>query len=304
MPKAGSIASRVPKAVWVMRRSASISRPNEITGVMSAISAASASTRQSGAPATTCGSPTAVVHTAAMGIVRASPLIPEKRSPTSCVSTLYRPQQTPASSAKPMPIRSTFPCQGSVSSTTPASASAGQTSPFRRRLAMPATASGPRNSIATAVLSGMRSTAARKKVVMNPVTAPRASSAGRSRIRSDRSEGRTMTQRKTAPKHMRSQAVPAGPACSITPTESAFDTWISSIAATAIVHGGMPVRGAAAFTGGPPRCGARPPRPVRRPRARIAPGRDGGSRRRDRRRRERRERRPCRARGPRRRHRR
>ncbi len=104
------------------------------------------------------------------------------------------------------------PCHGRVISTTPASASSGQTRARRRLLITPARTSGPRNSIATAVPSGIRCTAERKNVVMNPVAAPSAISAGRSRGRIDRSDGRTITVRKIAPKPIRSQAAPAGPA--------------------------------------------------------------------------------------------
>ena len=78
-------------------------------------------------------------------------------------------------------------------------------------LAIRATVRGPRNSIATAVPSGMRSIAARKNVVMKPVTTPRISSAGRSFRRNEAIAGRAMSHRNTIPKHMRNQAVPAGP---------------------------------------------------------------------------------------------
>ena len=39
----------------------------------------------------------------------------------------------------------------------------------------------------------------------------------------------------------RSQAVPAGPTCSIRPTESAELSWTASIAAPAHIHGGIAV---------------------------------------------------------------
>jgi hypothetical protein len=68
-PNAGSIASRVPKAVCVMRRSASISRPNEMTGVSKAMPAARRMIGRVRVPAITEGTPMMVVTTAAMGIV-------------------------------------------------------------------------------------------------------------------------------------------------------------------------------------------------------------------------------------------
>ncbi len=117
----------------------------------------------------------------------------------------------------------------------------------RRGLMRPATVSGPRNSMATAVPSGMRATAARKKVVMKPVTMPRTSRAGRWRSRRLRSAGRAMSHRNTMPKLIRSHAVPAGPTWAMTGTDSALETCTASIAATAIVHGGT-VDGAAAGT--------------------------------------------------------
>ncbi|GAA2178940.1 hypothetical protein GCM10009847_11000 [Leucobacter tardus] len=62
-----------------------------------------------------------------------------------------------------------------------------------------------------------------------------------SRARMLRRAGRAIAQRNSVPKHMRSHAVPAGPIAAITLTESALETWISIMAATAIDHGGIPV---------------------------------------------------------------
>ncbi len=49
-PNAGSIESSVPNAVWVMRLSASISSPNAMTGVISAMPAAAGNTHHVSSP--------------------------------------------------------------------------------------------------------------------------------------------------------------------------------------------------------------------------------------------------------------
>ena len=87
------------------------------------------------------------------------------------------------------------PCQGSVSSSTPAAA----TRAHRRAVPRPraiATPSGPRNSNALAVPSGSRSTAAMNRIVTPAVTTPRATQESRlDRVKAD-GRGRTSTSQK------------------------------------------------------------------------------------------------------------
>ena len=73
-----------------------------------------------------------------------------------------------------------------------------------------------------------------ENVVMKPVTTPSASSAGRSLRRRERIAERASIQRKTAPKHIRSQAVPPAPTCSITGTERALASCTASMAVIGI----------------------------------------------------------------------
>ena len=150
--------------------------------------------------------------------------------------------------AKAMPAALMAPCQGSVSSTTPSSARAGQIRARRLWLRTAATVSGPRNSIATAVPSGMRSMAARNAMVTSPVVTPRPSSAGTSRRRIARSGGRASARKISAPMLSRSQAVPAGPTAAIRSTDRAEPSWTDSIAATASAHGGTAPGGHGAWS--------------------------------------------------------
>ena len=140
--------------------------------------------------------------------------------------------------ASAMPSGSTVPCHGCVNSSTPVSANAGHTSRARLRLRRTATPSGPRNSIATAVPSGMRSIAARKLVVISPVVTPSARAARRSAHRSPRTCGRLMSRKMTAPAVSRSQAVPPAPTVSKRLTDRAAPICTLSIAATASDHAG------------------------------------------------------------------
>src|ERR1700712_1027233 len=84
----------------------------------------------------------------------------------------------------------------------------------------------------------MRSIAARKAVLCSPVVTPRTSSAGRSRPRTVRTDGRAMAMNTTAPTERRSQAVPAGPAVAMRWVDKAEPTCTDNIAVTARVHGG------------------------------------------------------------------
>ena len=84
---AGSRAIRVPNAVGVIRRSASISNANGSTGSRSASPAEAARTPRVMCPEA-CGMPTTAAVTAAMGTVSESAPTPVKRSPTCWVSTM------------------------------------------------------------------------------------------------------------------------------------------------------------------------------------------------------------------------
>ena len=84
---AGSRAIRVPNAVGVMRRRASISSAYGRTGSSRAQPGAAASTSRLRWPAA-CGMPTTAAVAAAIGTVRDSALMPVKRSPTCWVSTM------------------------------------------------------------------------------------------------------------------------------------------------------------------------------------------------------------------------
>lgn len=74
---------------------------------------------------------------------------------------------------------------------------------------------------------------------MNPVTTPSEMSVGTSPRRNERTGGRTISQRNTAPHDIRNQAAPAAPTCSISGTERALESCTASIATTAIDHGGI-----------------------------------------------------------------
>src|SRR4051812_37115153 len=147
-----------------------------------------------------------------------------------------------ARAANPTPAGSMEPCQGSVSSSTPSSAMAGHVRARRLWLRSVATVSGPRNSTATAVPSGMRSIAARKAVVTRPVATPRPSRAGTSAPRTVPSGGRASTRNTSAPRPSLSQAVPAAPTVEIRGIDSAEPSCTDSMAATARPHGGTPAR--------------------------------------------------------------
>lgn len=98
--------------------------------------------------------------------------------------------------------------------------------------------SGPRNSIATAVPSGIRSIADRKVTVTRPVATPRASTEPASeRVRSRR-RGRLIARKTIAPAVRRSHAVPAGPTIVNRCVDRADPAWTESIATTARVHAG------------------------------------------------------------------
>ena len=147
-------------------------------------------------------------------------------------------QPMAASPANPRPAGLMAPCHGCVSRTTPIAATAGEASARVLWLRTAATVSGPRNSTATAVPSGMRSIAARNTTVTRPVATPRPSSAGTSRERTARSGGRARARKMSAPMLSLSQAVPAGPTAGIRRTDRAEPSWTDSIAARASPHGG------------------------------------------------------------------
>ena len=158
----------------------------------------------------TAGPANAVATIAATGIEIANPLRPVSSSPTLWVSRMYAAQQPAAPRAKATPSGSATPCQGSVSSRTPAAATKAHTRAVPRPRAM-ATPRGPRNSNALAVPSGSRSTAAMKSMVIPAVTTPRATQVVRlDRLKADR-RGRTRTSSSTAAHVSLSQATPAAP---------------------------------------------------------------------------------------------
>ncbi len=123
-----------------------------------------------------------------------------------------------------MPIKSIWPRHGWVSSTTPTAARIGQRFwPPRPRLT--ATPSGPRNSNALAVPNGSLATAHIKNSVTAAVTTPSAIPVSRpARLKPD-SRGRTTTSSKTPAQANRSHAVPNGPSCPISPTDTASPSW-------------------------------------------------------------------------------
>lgn len=236
-PTAGSSAMRTPNADWVMCRRASRSSAYCSTGYSSASPAAAARTPRVRCPAA-CGMPGTAAVSAATGTVTDSADSPVCRSPTCWVSTMKAAQPTAPRPANSTPAGSISPCQGSVRARTPSSASAGHSRARARWLRRAATVRGPRNSMATAVPSGMRAIAARKQMVTSPLTTPSPSRAGRSRRLIERQAGRATARKSRAPKLRRSQAVPAAPTCSISWTDSADPSCTESIAATARVHGG------------------------------------------------------------------
>ena len=172
---------------------------------------------------------------------------------------MYVAQHTADSAASPTPRASISPCHGSVSRTTPTRASAGHTRERRSWLRATATPSGPRNSIATAVPSGIRATADRNAVVSRPVATPRASTTSRSRRPTPRSRGRVIPRKISAPMVSRSQAVPAGPTESNRCVEYAAPSWTEIIAATARDQAGTRVLTAEASQ---PRTAPRPAAPA------------------------------------------
>ena len=84
---AGSRAMRVPNAVGVIWRSASISHVNGRTGSSRASPAAAARMPPVRWPAA-CGTPKIAAVTAAIGTVMESPAMPVKRSPIRWVSRM------------------------------------------------------------------------------------------------------------------------------------------------------------------------------------------------------------------------
>ena len=97
-----------------------------------------------------------------------------------------------------------------------------------------ATPSGPRNSRALAVPSGIRAMAAMNSMVTPPVTTPRAIAASRVGRRNRHGRGRTATSRITEAQASRSQTVPSGPSLPNSGTDSARPIWTQVIEPTAI----------------------------------------------------------------------
>ena len=114
------------------------------------------------------------------GIVIASPSIPLKRSPTTCVSRMYPAQPVAAMAAKSTPTQSMAPVQGSVSRSTPPSAMTGcdqvaaVLGPEDRHAQRPQELDRDRRA------QGIRSIAARKNNVIVPVISPRTNAIRRS----------------------------------------------------------------------------------------------------------------------------
>jgi hypothetical protein len=96
------------------------------------------------------------------------------------------------------------------------------------------TASGPRNSNALAVPSGMRATASMNSSIRPAVTAPSALQATRSRRVKRRRRGRTRTTRSTPAQASRSPVTPSGPSWPNRWTDSASPSWTQDMDATAI----------------------------------------------------------------------
>src|SRR5262245_57363789 len=94
------------------------------------------------------------------------------------------------------------------------------------------------NSIATAVPSGIRSSADRNVTVTSPVVTPSANAARSPRQPSRRNRGRRSARKISAPADSRSQAMPAGPTSSNMCTDRAAPSWTDSIAVTAIDQAG------------------------------------------------------------------
>jgi hypothetical protein len=145
-------------------------------------------------------------------------------------------QPQPANAARITPTGSITPSHGSVRRTTPASANVGQMRCRGFGLWNAATLSGPRNSIATAVPTGMRSIADRKAMVTMPVAIPSATTAPTSERVRPCTRGRLIAMKMTAPAVSPSHAVPAAPTVANRRVESADPTWTESIATAASVH--------------------------------------------------------------------
>src|SRR6516225_4569335 len=138
-----------------------------------------------------------------------------------------------------MPAGLAPPCQGWVSSSTPAPASAGHSSRRPPRERATATPSGPRNSSALAVPSGSRATAAMNSIVIPAVTTPRISAASKVRRGKRQGRGRTQAARSTPAQASRSHAAPSAPIEVNRGTDSARPSWTHVIEPTAI---SVPVR--------------------------------------------------------------
>src|SRR5690606_16286526 len=119
---------------------------------------------------------------------------------------------------KAMPTGSAPPLHGRVSSSTPSTAVPIHTVSLRRRIATTATTSGPRNSSAVAVPSGIRAVASEKKAIIPALTVPRITTAPRSRQPARRtavhSDGPDSTIRISAANVSRSQVAPSAPTSS------------------------------------------------------------------------------------------
>src|SRR5215471_4744144 len=146
---------------------------------------------------------------------------------------MYAAQQSAAARAKPRPAGLMPPFQGLVSRTTPIAARAVQ------RLPPPPgpyidTASGPRNSSALAVPSGMRATASMNSSIRPAVTPPSTPHPSKSRPVKSRGRGRTRTGSSTPAQASRSATTPRGPSWPNRGTVSASPSWTPDIDVTAM----------------------------------------------------------------------
>ncbi len=182
----------------------------------------------------TLGPTTIVAITPATGIETARPLKPATSSPTRCVSRMYPAQQTAAPSAYKTPTGSTTPCHGWVSNTTPVAASPGHSMRAPPLPCATATPSGPRNSNALAVPSGIRSTAAMNSMVIEAVTTPSITQAEKVVRVNAAARGRTMTSIRMPAQASLSHAAPSTPMRSIKVTAIARPICTHSIDAIAM----------------------------------------------------------------------